>query len=233
MTEPEIELKAAAGLPESLGGPRGSILVALKQSGSMTAKDLGGLLGLSLNAIRHHVKELEAESVITHERETHGVGAPVYSYRLTERGEEMFPARYEAALTEVLDQMVARVGREQTVESLTNHFQQLSRRLADELAGAPAERRVDRVVGVLRDEGYMALWEGGPDSGTLTAHNCAMRAVVHKFPEICEAEQHFLTEVLAADVTRGDHMLRGCTVCEYHIDFRTATDGRRPVQEQA
>ena len=102
MTESEADLKAAAGLPDSLGGPRGSILIALKQAGALTAKDLAGLLGLSLNAIRHHLKELEAESVVTHEREARGVGAPVYSYRLTERGEALFPARYEAALTEAL-----------------------------------------------------------------------------------------------------------------------------------
>lgn len=232
MTESETDLKAAAGLPDSLGGPRGSILIALKQAGALTAKDLAGLLGLSLNAIRHHLKELEAESVITHEREARGVGAPVYSYRLTERGEALFPARYEAALTEVLDHMVRRVGRAQAVESLNMHYQQLSDRLVDELAGAPAKRRVDRVVRVLRDEGYMALWEGGHESGTLTAHNCAMRSVAQKFPEICEAEQHFLTEVLVADVTRGAHMLQGCSACEYHIDFRAPAE-RGPVEEQA
>ena len=233
MIEPMTDLKDAAGLQESFGDPRRSILVALKQSGSLTAKELAGLLDLSLNAIRHHLKELETESVVGHDRQARGVGAPVYSYRLTDQGEALFPARYEAALNEVLDHMVSELGRERTVESLNNHYAQLSRRLVDELAGASTERRVDRVVRVLQDEGYMAWWEGGRDSGTLTAHNCAMRGVAHKFPEICEAEQHFLTEVLAATVTRGDHMLEGCSACEYHIDFRTAANGQGPVEEQA
>ena len=71
----------------------------------------------------------------------------------------------------------------------------------------------------------MAVWSGGEGAGTLTAHNCAMRAVAQKFPEICEAEQRFLTEVLAADVTRASHMLSGCSACEYHIDFRAPGNG--------
>ena len=233
MTVPETELQAAAGLPDRFTGPRGSILVALKQSGSLTAKDMAGQLSLSLNAIRHHLKELEVEMLIAHERQARGVGAPVYRYQLTERGESLFPARYEAALTEVLDHVAAQVGRDQAVESLNTHYRQLGGRLADELAGAPASQRVDRVVQVLRDEGYMAVWDGGRDTGVLTAHNCAMRAVAHKFPEICEAEQLFLSEVLAADVTRGDHMLQGCSACEYHIEFRTTAPESSSAEEQA
>jgi len=232
MIKPNNELRSAAGLPEGFEGPRGSILVELKRDGALSAKSLAGRLGLSLNAIRHHLRELEAEAVITHEREARGVGAPMFNYRLTDRGSALFPARYEAALTEVLDHLVSSGGRDQAVDSLNVHYQQLGSRLTDELAGAPAEQRVARVVRVLRDEGYMTVWDGGRDEGTLTAHNCAMRAVVQQFPEICEAEQIFLTEVLSADVTRQSHMLTGCSACEYHIDFRTPVSGGS-VEEQA
>ena len=232
MTKSSQELRSAAGLPEGFEGPRGAMLVELKRDGALSAKVLAARLGLSLNAIRHHLRELETEAVITHEREARGVGAPVFNYRLTDRGTALFPARYEAALTEVLDHLVTSGGRDRAVESLSVHFQQLGSRLADELAGAPAEQRVARVVRVMRDEGYMAVWDGSRDEGTLTAHNCAMRAVAQRFPEICEAERHFLTEVLAAEVTRQTHMLTGCSACEYHIDFRTPVSGGS-VEEQA
>jgi DeoR family suf operon transcriptional repressor len=231
MTVP-TELQNAASLPEGFQGPRGSILVELKRSGAVSAKDLAGRLGLSLNAIRHHLKELESETVVTHDREARGVGAPMYRYRLTDRGKALFPARYEAALTEVLDHLVSQVGRDQAVASLKVHYEDLESRLTDELAGAPAEERVGRVVDLLRDEGYMAVWSGGETHGTLTAHNCAMRAVAQRFPEICEAEQQFLTDVLAADVTRAAHMLTGCSACEYHIDFGAAPSDRSN-EEQA
>ena len=231
MTVPN-ELQHAASLPEGFQGPRGSILVELKRSNALSAKDLADRLQLSLNAIRHHLKELESETVVTHGREARGVGAPAYLYRLTERGQALFPARYEAALTELLDHLVSQVGRDQTVASLSVHYQELESRLTTELAGAPVEERVDRVVELLRDEGYMTVWSGGETRGTLTAHNCAMRAVAQRFPEICEAERQFLTDVLAADVTRAAHMLTGCSSCEYHIDFG-AVAGDRSNEEQA
>ena len=53
------ELRSAAGLPEGFEGPRGSILVELKRDGALSAKSLAARLGLSLNAIRHHLRELE------------------------------------------------------------------------------------------------------------------------------------------------------------------------------
>ena len=232
MIEPNNELRTAAGLPEGFEGPRGSILIELKRDGALSAKSLAARLGLSLNAIRHHLRELEAEAVIDHEREARGVGAPMFNYRLTDRGGALFPARYEAALTEVLDHLVSSGARDQAVESLNVHYRELGSRLTAELAGAPAEQRVARVVRVLRDEGYMTVWDGGDGEGTLTAHNCAMRAVAQQFPEICEAERNFLTEVLSADVTRHDHMLAGCSACEYHIDFRPPVSGGS-VEEQA
>jgi DeoR family suf operon transcriptional repressor len=232
MIEPNKELRSAAALPEGFEGPRGSILVELKRDGALSAKSLATRLGLSLNAIRHHLRELEAEAVIDHEREAHGVGAPLFNYRLTDRGSALFPARYEAALTEVLDHLVSSGARDQAVESLKVHYRELGSRMAAELAGAPPEQRIARVVGVMRDEGYMAVWDGGDDQGMLTAHNCAMRAVAQRFPEICEAERNFLTEVLSANVTRHGHMLDGCSACEYHIDFLTPVSGGS-VEEQA
>ena len=42
-------------------GPRSEMLLALKRAGQLTAKELASHLGLSLNAVRHHLKELEVE----------------------------------------------------------------------------------------------------------------------------------------------------------------------------
>ena len=46
---------------------------------------LAARLGVSLNAARHHLKELEAAGLVRYERENRGVGAPVFLYRLSSR----------------------------------------------------------------------------------------------------------------------------------------------------
>src|SRR2546426_7510201 len=92
-------------------GLRGDILLELKRSQPRTATELGATLGVSANAIRHHLKELQAESLVTYGREQRGVGAPTFAYRLSPQGEALFPQRYEQTLTELLDRVAARQGR--------------------------------------------------------------------------------------------------------------------------
>ena len=67
-------------------GQRGAVLMQLKCEHRLTAKELAARLGVSLNAVRHHLKELEAEGLVQYEREHRGVGAPVFAYRLSASG---------------------------------------------------------------------------------------------------------------------------------------------------
>jgi DeoR family suf operon transcriptional repressor len=200
-------------------GLRGEILVELKKAHRLTAKDLAVKLQISLNAVRHHLKELEAEALIEYERQHRGVGAPAFAYRLTASGEALFPRRYEATLSELLDHLVAREGRASAVAALEARYATLTRRLQEELAGAPPAERMAAVARLLSDDGYMAEAKASSDGGTLIEHNCAVQAVAERFPEICAAEARFLSAVLGAEVERQEHILSGCSACEYRVHF--------------
>ena len=52
---------ANSSLPAGHKGQRGAVLVQLKRGQRLTAKELAARLGVSLNAVRHHLKELEGE----------------------------------------------------------------------------------------------------------------------------------------------------------------------------
>jgi DeoR family suf operon transcriptional repressor len=200
------------------------VLTQLKREQRLTAKQLARLLGTSLNAARHHLKELEAEGLVEYEREHRGVGAPAFAYRLTEAGEALFPRRYAEALTAILDHVVAREGRDTAVTMLEGYFAALARRLHDELQGSTPDERLRAVARTLSEEGYMAEVSEEGGHGTLTEHNCAIPAVAQRFPEICAAEARFLAEVLEADVERREHILNGCGACEYHVRFKPAQE---------
>ena len=206
-------------LPLGHKGQRGIALVELKRAQPLTAKELASRLGVSLNAARHHLKELEAEGLVRYDRSHRGVGAPAFCYRLSPAGEALFPRRYQETLTALLEQIVEREGREAAVGLLEAHLAGLAIRLRGELDGLPAEQRLEAVGRVRSEQGYMAevLSEGA--AGTLTEHNCAIQAVAERFPEICAAEARFLAEVLGADVERRAHILSGCAACEYHVRF--------------
>jgi DeoR family transcriptional regulator, suf operon transcriptional repressor len=206
-------------LPLGLRGVRAAVLIELKRGQRLTAKDIAVKLGISLNAVRHHLKELEAESLVEYERQHRGVGAPAFAYRLSASGEALFPRRYESTLTELLDYVVRREGRASAVAVLEERYEGMTRRLQHELAGATPAERMAAVARLLSDEGYMAEGTAVSDTGTLIEHNCAIQAVAERFPEICAAEARFLEAALGAEVQRREHILSGCSACEYRVKF--------------
>jgi DeoR family transcriptional regulator, suf operon transcriptional repressor len=221
MATPLVQLEPGG---PSKRGPRSELLLALKRASQLTAKELAGELRLSLNAVRHHLKELELEQLVVHERQQRGVGAPVFAYRLTSAGEARFPRRYEETLSQVLDHVVAREGRAAAVGMLESQFDDLGRRLAGVVEGASPVDRLRAVARALSDEGYMAEWGTAADVGTLAEHNCPIKLVAERFPEICAAEARFLAAVLGGSIQRRTHMLEGCGSCEYDVKFAEGQD---------
>ncbi len=205
--------------PPGQPGPRGDVLAELKRTQRLTARQLAAALGMSLNAARRHLRELETEGLIQHERQHRGVGAPAFAYRLSPAGEALFPRRYEATLLELLDRWVGREGREAAVAALEEHFGALAAKLAAETNEMVPAARLQSVARAMTAEGYMAEAKADVSFGTLIEHNCAIQAVAQRFPELCAAEARFLEEVLGASVERRGHILAGCGACEYHVRF--------------
>jgi DeoR family transcriptional regulator, suf operon transcriptional repressor len=203
-------------------GLRASVLLELKRAQPLTAKELAEKLGVSANAIRHHLKELEAEALVAYGREQRGMGAPTFAYRLSPPGEALFPKRYEQTLTGLLDRLAEKQGREAAVSMFEGLYADLERRLQAELQGVTPERRLEAVTNALNDAGYMAESDTGAGGFRLAEHNCAIRAVAERYPEVCAAEARFLQVVLAATVERTAHIVSGCNACEYSITFGAA-----------
>ena len=218
-------------------GLRGQILMAVKKTQPITTKELSLVFGVSANAIRRHLKELEVDGLVSYGREQRGMGAPTYAYLLTERGEALFPNRYQDALTELLAHVEERAGRGEINEMFVERFRSRSEQLKVELADQPVELRLQRLVRLLSDEGYMAEWRTENGAITLAEHNCAIRAVAQRYPEICAAEARFLTDVLAAGVERRESIAEGSNACTYAITVDAAgveaVPSPRPLQEKA
>ncbi len=198
-------------------GLRAQILLEIKKSQPVTAKELSVTFNVSVNAVRRHLKELELEGSINYGREQRGMGAPVFVYQLTGHGEAMFPNRYEDALTGLLRHIEDKAGRGEISRLFLDQFRARAEALKTELADQPVEMRLQRLVRLLSEEGYMAEWDTSEGTIRLAEHNCAIRAVAQRYPEVCAAERRFLTEVLAAQVERRTHITEGSNSCEYSI----------------
>ncbi len=208
-------------------GLRGKILLELKRAQPLTAGELAARHGVSANAIRRHLKELEAEGLVHYGREQRGQGAPSLVYRLTAEGELIFPRRYQEALTELLSFLEKSRGREEVNRYFAARFGRQADVLRTQLGDATLPERVQAVVDLFSEQGFMADWSEDLDAVTISHHNCAVQAVAEQFPEICAAEERFLRDVLGRDVTRRAHIPAGCNACEYSVSQRaeSAMDG--------
>jgi len=207
--------------PVPLGhrGPRGAILLHLKRHGQATPRDLALGLGISLNAVRHHLKELQTEGVVGYDRARRGVGAPAHAYRLSAAGHALFPDRYAQTVADLLEHVVATQGRAAAVALLATQFRTLAGRLVAEVAGLSYAERGAAIARVLHGEGFMATWEAAEHGGLLTEFNCPHRVIAEQFPELCQAEEALLAEVLGARVTRNSRISGGCGTCSYRVAF--------------
>jgi DeoR family suf operon transcriptional repressor len=210
-------------------GPRGVILLHLKREGGATAGDLAAGLGYSLNAVRHHLKELEADGAVVFDRTPKGVGAPAHVYRLSPKGHALFPDRYERTVADLLDHVVATEGRGAAVALLEQQYASLAARLELETRGVAPERRGEVVARVLDAEGYMATWVAAATGGLLTEHNCPHRLIAERFPEVCAAEEKFLAQVFGVPIERRSRIAGGCGTCSYRI----AHDGDQNAVQEA
>jgi DeoR family transcriptional regulator, suf operon transcriptional repressor len=205
-------------IPHGYRGTRGEILLALKKAQPLTAKELAERFHVTPNALRRHLKELELEGVVRYSRMIKGVGGPVFAYSLTEAGEALFPRAYDSMLGEVLDQVRDKQGDAAVVEIFRHRWDQIAAKAKPELAVLPFEQRARRLAELLSSLGYMAEVSGDPgESPMLTEHNCAVKLIAERFPEVCAAEEQFITELLGTTVTRQAHIAKGANCCEYCI----------------
>lgn len=222
---------ADAGSPSPFPGPvghrgtRAAVLLEIKRGGTSTAAALARILDCAVNTVRHHLKELESDGVVVHDRTHHGVGAPQYAYRLSPKGHALFPDRYADTLSHLLDRVVELQGRPASVALLQAHYGELGNRICAEAAEVNGDARGEHIARALADEGFMATWQSLPNGGLLTEHNCPHRVVAERFPEVCADEEAFLAQAFGAIVQRQSHIAAGCGSCSYHVVINPPASG--------
>lgn len=197
-------------------GLRAELLVALRKEQPLTATALGARFGLTPNALRRHLKTLQDAGLVRFISVARGVGGPGYEYSLTEQGEQLFPRAYANPLADALDIVRAEQGSEGVVGIFRRRWEAIAEANAPALADLSFSERASALAAMLTANGYMAVSESSsPTEARIREHNCAVREIAQRFPEVCHAEAAFIEDILGALVERQSHMMHGCSACEY------------------
>lgn len=194
------------------------MLVAIKNGGAATTEELARETYLSPGAVRQHLLALEAQGLVTFDRMREGPGRPRHVFRLTSRGEELFPQQY-ALMAHVL------------LSAIEDEEDGVKDRVLDRVVKSQVEIPEDRLYGLsdaerllevtksLEGYGYFpqleVLDEKPPQ---LTLRHCPLLNVVRKHPGLCEAERRALERALpGASLERTSHRLADDPVCCYRV----------------
>ncbi|MCV7078010.1 transcriptional regulator [Mycobacterium szulgai] len=226
-----VPAAAAAGTD---GHTRRAIVRLLLESGSITASEIGERLGLSAAGVRRHLDALidagDAESAAAASWQQVGRGRPAKRYRLTSHGRAKLDHSYDDLAAAAIRQL-REIGGEDAVRTFAR------RRIDAILAGvdvadgpedAAVEAAAERIAGALTDAGYVASTTrvGGPIHGVqICQHHCPVSHVAEEFPELCEAEQQAMAEVLGTHVQRLATIVNGDCACTTHVPLAMPPSG--------
>lgn len=207
------------------------ILQYLLGQGQATAQKLADVLGISPQAIRRHLKDLEEEELIEYHaiqgghRDTDRVmGRPQHVYCLSRKGRHCFPDNHAQFAIALLDTLQETVGSEQVSSILRKQWQRKAQEYRDRLSAGTLQERVAKLVELRKAEGYMAQWYPLEEQGDqcdrfmMTENNCAISDVAESFPSVCGHELEMFAALLPdCKVERTTWIIDGEHRCGYLI----------------
>jgi DeoR family suf operon transcriptional repressor len=199
------------------------ILRHLLKQGQARAQDLADVLSVSPQAIRRHLKDLEAEGLIEYESVQEGMGRPQHVYRLTVAGRSHFPHRYDEFALSLLDSIAETVGRETVGKVLGKQWQEKALEYRRRIGVGALRDRVRQLVEIRCSEGYMAELieveeESEVEQFVIAEYNCAISNVAESYPMVCGHELlMFATIFPDCQVDRTHWMIDGENRCGYSV----------------
>lgn len=223
------------------GQTRREIVRLLLESGSITAAEIGGKLGISAAGVRRHLDVLvdggDAESLPAASWQHMGRGRPAKRYRLTAAGRAKLEHAYDDLASAAMRQL-REIGGDDAVRTFAR------RRIDTILAGVKpvadpddtaVEGAAEQVADALSRAGYATTTTrvGGPIQGIqICQHHCPVSHVAQEFPELCEAEKQAISEVLGTHVQRLASLANGDCACTTHVPLHQLTDNPPADNEQ-
>ncbi len=209
------------------------ILQYLLKHVQATAVELATALEISPQAIRRHLKDLEAEQLIVYSSVQAGMGRPQHVYKLSSKGSDRlrreFGDSYGEFAVSLLDVLAETVGREQVSTILKKQWQRKALEYRERLGNGSLQERLATLVKLRQAEGYMAECHplNSSDDGDrfiITEHNCAISNVAESFPSVCGHELEMFATILPdCTVERTHWIINGEHRCGYLVQARKTT----------
>ncbi|MDQ6772801.1 MAG: helix-turn-helix domain-containing protein [Candidatus Dormibacteraeota bacterium] len=200
------------------------VLELLRRKQAAAAETVAAELGVTPNAVRQHLTNLERDGLVRSVPAPSKRGRPALLFSLTDRADAAFPKRYGQLATMVLTE-VQEIGGEELMEEVFDRLaQRHAKSIEPELRGLDFEQKLARVVDWLRRAGTLAESEETDSGYLVTIHNCPFRNTALKFPQVCTITPRMLLRLLGASVAQESSIHRRDPYCAFSVRRPVAAD---------
>lgn len=214
--------KAAATTRGQFGGATRGRLISLLRRGVQTVEELAAELGVTDNAVRAQLQQLETAGIveITGTRKGSGAGKPATLYRIVPSAEPHFSSAYAPVLGALLETLTSEI-KPTKLEAI---FRDAGKRMAavDSSSKASLELRVNAVAGVLMSLGAEVDVEKTDGGFALVGYSCSLSLAVGVQPGICNLIEEFVSEQVHAPVRECCDRTGASPKCRFDILARSA-----------
>ncbi len=196
------------------------ILHTIKREGAVTAKQLAADMSITTMGARQHLQSLEEDGVLSFYDVKVKVGRPTRHWSLTKKGHDQFADRHGELTIQVIDAVehlfgkegVAKVAAEREAQTLS-----LYRQTLDKLSGL--EDKLNALVELREQEGYMAELEKTEQGYVLVENHCPICKAATRCPNLCASELNVFQQLLGQEyqIQRQEHIIQGERRCTYLI----------------
>jgi DeoR family suf operon transcriptional repressor len=193
-THPPGSVPAGAPSPT-----REAALAELLREGDGTAAELAERLGVSVQAMRRHLRSLQDLGLVEASPAPEGPGRPSNRWRLTQAGRNRFPDGSEHFALGLLQSLATSLPPDSMRLLLDRQAIDKAEEYRRQIGEGPLPVRIERLVELRRSEGYVAEChpdgqppQDAPQAWLISEFHCSVMRIAEEFPMICDQELQLL-----------------------------------------
>ena len=198
---------------------RSAIRELLLERGAPPAGEIGARLGLTAAGVRRHLDHLvesgEVETVRTRPAGTRG--RPAKAFQVTATGRSTARHGYDNLAVEALTALRGVGGSAAVAEFARDRVRSVIGHVRPAEGAGDVQRAATDIAAALSEAGYASSVEEAGTGLQICQHHCPVWNVASHFPELCEAEQEVVSEIVGTHVQRLATIAGGNCACTTNI----------------
>lgn len=199
-----------------------AIFDLLKRSDGLSVGELSSALDMSYMGVKQYCIDLEKRGYLTTWRRAKETGRPELTYRLSAKGQLLFPQHSNELSMEILDAVRQLHGPTAAEKVLYQYFLKKSEGYVKRIKGKSLTERAASFAKLREAEGHCAQLDYDPRHGLrLTEYHSPLSELAKAYPSMAKMEEAMISRILQTPVHRSAESAASMTRLIFHIQGAT------------